>query len=803
MAGYALLGGGEAVIVDSVKPLATRVRLQDRAFDELTRAGVQWAALRPSPVAEIGDDVDVLVAASDYAMARTVLRHLGFLELPGRGRGSHRFFLGHDPARGDWLALDLVTDLAYGRWFEFETSLGAVCLERRSGPSNRQGLDPDDELYALLLHCLLDKRVISPRRASQLEELVLTERAAGPVRRFVEGRLPSEWTTEGIEQAVRARDWARLGSLGHPLGRRLGRHDPIGTTWRTIGRAVVRSLEPLLLLHKPGMTVALVGPDGSGKSTLAEQIKSGMGLPVRCVYMGLWQRGSSRLPRFFGVFEIAFRPLRIWGRYLRAIGYRRLGRIVVFDRYPLDATLPPKGRLVGLKRAYFWFLARCAPAPDLLIILDAPGELLFARKGEEDPISLEHDRQYFRALVGRVRNAVIVDASSTTDEVFRRVDGLMWSHLAKRTRREPIAGRPVAELVDYGRATGASSVGLVGRHFVDVRRRSRAGNALDLVMSDLRDRSLMPESWGAGRLSVTETGLGLVPIGPRDGPAQLIVKMPLCTWADRALDSHAQVVKRLIADGRLGEWSGLLPEIRCEGHAGEVRYLVEGLLPGRPASSLLTSGNGDVALRAAATAITGLHERTAETLCVDEAVVDAWVWRPVRAVSAALPASARSAWRTDALERIGEDVAAALRGRDVQVAWVHGDYWPGNVLMAEDGSRVTGIVDWGLSAPRLPTLHDSIDLILFARRIRERRDIGLLARAMLEDPRLDPTEADVLRLVGLGWPADRSGVRLAVVLAWLRHIGSVAGASGHVQNPWWVRQNLDPMLRGPLPSFDV
>jgi aminoglycoside phosphotransferase (APT) family kinase protein len=137
------------------------------------------------------------------------------------------------------------------------------------------------------------------------------------------------------------------------------------------------------------------------------------------------------------------------------------------------------------------------------------------------------------------------------------------------------------------------------------------------------------------------------------------------------------------------------------------------------------------------------------------------------------------------------------------VAWVHGDYWPGNVLVSEDGSTVTGIVDWSLAEPGLPPLHDTIDLILFARRIRQRRDVGFIARAMLEDPRLDPAEDYVIRTAGLGWPDDSSGLRLAIVLAWLRHIGSVAGVGGHVQNPWWVHQNLDPMLRTPLPSLHI
>jgi glycosyltransferase involved in cell wall biosynthesis/thymidylate kinase len=789
-------------IASRAEPLAPAATLQSRAFGELTRAGVQWAMLRPSSVLEPGDDVDVLVAPSDYGVARSVLLNFGFLQLPGRGRGSHRFFLGHDSSRGDWLALDVVTELAYGPRFEFKTNLGAACLERRSGSPARQNLDPDDELYSLLLHCLLDKGVISPKRASKLEQLVVADREAGPVRHLLAGLLPSEWTAERLEQAIRAGEWARLESLGRPISRRLRRRDPLGSMRRTLGRSIVGLIEPLLLLKRPGLTVALVGPDGAGKSTLAERIENSLGLPVRRIYMGLWQRRSSRLPNFVGVFEILFRPFRIWGRYLRAVGHRRLGRVVVFDRYPLDATLPPKGRLVRLKLIYFWFLAHCAPAPDLLVILDAPGELLFARKGEEDPVSLERDRRYFRALAERVKNSVIVDVSPPEADVFEQVDRAIWDRLTQRkSGSSATSSRLVARIARRGGAAGVSSAGRASRRFLGFRRRTRANNALDLVMSDLRAQSFMPESWSAGRLSVTETGVGMFQLGPPEGPAQFMVKVPLCAWAEGALKTHVQVVTRLSADPRLADWSKLLPVIRGEGRAGELSYVVEGLLPGQPASSLVKSGKGAAALRASAQAITGLHEQTGERLCVDDAVVESWVWDPVHAVCAALPAAGRSGWRSDALERIGQNVASALKGRDVQVAWVHGDYWPGNVLVAEDGSTVTGIVDWGFAEPKLPLLHDSIDLILFARRIQQRRDLGFLARAMLEDSHLDQTEDYVLRTVGLGWPADVAGVRLAVVLAWLHHIGSVAGVGGEVQNPWWVRQNLDPLLKSPLPSL--
>ena len=70
----------------------------------------------------------------------------------------------------------------------------------------------------------------------------------------------------------------------------------------------------------------------------------------------------------------------MWARVLRAAVYVARGHLVVFDRYTYDALLPVTGSLRWLKRPYFWVLAHLAPRPDLVLVLDLPGEVAFARK---------------------------------------------------------------------------------------------------------------------------------------------------------------------------------------------------------------------------------------------------------------------------------------------------------------------------------------------------------------------------------------------------------------------------------------
>ncbi len=179
------------------------------------------------------------------------------------------------------------------------------------------------------------------------------------------------------------------------------------------------------------MTVALLGPDGVGKSTLVAGLGADCPLAVRTVYMGLWQ-GADRpgRTRLAAVVAVLVRPLRVWGRVAVAAAHVARGRLVLFDRYTYDALLPVTGPLRWLKRPYFRVLAHLAPRPDLVLVLDLPGEVAFARKGELSPERLEAARQGFLALAPRV-GAEVVDAAAPPEQV--RADVLA------RIRRHPRA----------------------------------------------------------------------------------------------------------------------------------------------------------------------------------------------------------------------------------------------------------------------------------------------------------------------------------------------------------------------------
>jgi thymidylate kinase len=77
-------------------------------------------------------------------------------------------------------------------------------------------------------------------------------------------------------------------------------------------------------------------------------------------------------------------------------------------------------------------LGRFYPRPDLVIYLDAPGDVLLARKGEGSVEALERRRGEYRAIADHVQDFVEVDATRPVEEVTGAVADVIRSRLSGR-----------------------------------------------------------------------------------------------------------------------------------------------------------------------------------------------------------------------------------------------------------------------------------------------------------------------------------------------------------------------------------
>lgn len=231
-------------------------------------------------------------------------------------------------------------------------------------------------------------------------------------------------------------------------------------------------------------TIAVVGADGSGKTTLTHRLVETLPLPVKYVYMGTnlessnlvlpttrllleFKRLLGKRPDMRGPFDPSLmKPvprsfikrmavsLKSFLRTFNSLGeewfrqavialYSWRGFIVISDRHFLfdyyfhhilhkNALLPIADRLHG------FILDRFYPRPDLVVCLDAPAEVLYTRKSEASVNLLEKRRQEYLQLSGIVKDFVVVDATSSPDQVLNHVSDLIFDYY--RTWREKKLG---------------------------------------------------------------------------------------------------------------------------------------------------------------------------------------------------------------------------------------------------------------------------------------------------------------------------------------------------------------------------
>jgi hypothetical protein len=406
-------------------------------FHALDAEGIVWCLLRGEDELDLpGKDVDLLVAGAQMPGFRRVAARLGFASVPAWGYGSHAFLVSYDASRDAWIKLDIVTELAFGANYALATGAEAECLGRRQRADSGWALAEDDAFWTLILHRLLDKGSIGARDAARLPALAEAAQTHSTLARLVESLCPPDWSAGRIVAAARRNEWASLSALAPALTAAWRERRRIDVRRRAIANALRRcSGKALRVSRRQGVRVALLAPDGAGKTTLRQGIERTFYFPVRSVNMGLYQVPRPRGNRHVPGIGLAAQLSTQWAGWLRGAYHQRRGRLVLFDRYAYDALLPTRFRYRRLGRARRWLLARACPAPELVVFLDAPGEVLHARKGEKSVALLESQRQAYREVLHRLPRAAVVDASREAEQVRPEVTAIIWREYVRRWNR--------------------------------------------------------------------------------------------------------------------------------------------------------------------------------------------------------------------------------------------------------------------------------------------------------------------------------------------------------------------------------
>jgi thymidylate kinase len=403
-----------------------------RLFAALEDRRLSWSLLRvPSNLAAPSGDLDVLVAPEHSAAVREAAEAVGFVALPGWTSAPNMILVHYDRLSDCWLVLDVVTSVSFHSPPGWRLTLRERDVLRRRELHDGVAVPAgSDAFWLLLLHCLLDKRFVPPHYRTRLKQLA-PGASRSVIGRTVVMAAGDQWSETSLVDAVLSERWEALEEMAARLAADLRRRRAVRERARALAtRALATARKPLLLSRRTGVSLAVLGPDGVGKSTAVETIRRSFPFGSRTVYMGLWKSAGGGPLR--ARLEVLARPLRLWARYAAARYHQLRGRLVLFDRYVYEAWLPANPPFLVLKNAYYWLLRHSVPSPDLAVVLDVPGRVAYARKGENSPDELEWERRIYRDLAARLPSVHVIDASRDADAVRADITSLMWERLVSR-----------------------------------------------------------------------------------------------------------------------------------------------------------------------------------------------------------------------------------------------------------------------------------------------------------------------------------------------------------------------------------
>jgi thymidylate kinase len=122
-----------------------------------------------------------------------------------------------------------------------------------------------------------------------------------------------------------------------------------------------------------------------------------------------------------------------WYRQSVAWYYQKRGYVILFDRhffsdyYSYDIANSSTDRTFS-QRAHGFMLKHLYPRPSLLIYLDAPAEVLYARKGEGTIAVLEERRKAYMQMRDLVPHFAVLDATQPAEIVTQNAVSVIQEH---------------------------------------------------------------------------------------------------------------------------------------------------------------------------------------------------------------------------------------------------------------------------------------------------------------------------------------------------------------------------------------
>jgi hypothetical protein len=436
---------------------------------------IRWYALDLIPSRDLrplGREKDGVVAASpQVAAAVAVLHHLAWSgEVPLRYRVRLRSTdTGHDPFRAMRFARRAVAssserelravrrqllmqafvwtlhDRPGGVVHDVVRTTTSLLNSRRGWWIGVEGLNAERSSSHLVQHLKEEHLLVGRWGSSAPAPMNPVRRALWAAKTRLKRRLGATVVTTGssahtsadLRIVSRDQDW-----IVHD-GRTARSVDDMTAVTRMVVEALSgRSIDPEPARRRTRRVIGLAGPDGAGKSTLAERLEMDPRLAPTTRFHWrpdvlpplsgfLRRRTPAPTPTppsaasTHGAAVSVVRLLYYWldtqvGFLTRWRPGRRSAGTVLVERTFLDVGADPLRYGFDLPNVVIDKAIRWSFEPDLVIVLDVPGNEAALRKGELPAVEAERQLAWWRGDAGDVADIRLVDASAPIDVVAGR-----------------------------------------------------------------------------------------------------------------------------------------------------------------------------------------------------------------------------------------------------------------------------------------------------------------------------------------------------------------------------------------------
>jgi thymidylate kinase len=256
-----------------------------------------------------------------------------------------------------------------------------------------------------------------------------------------------------ITRAARTGDWSNVVAAQNELASQLISFSPPAVDRNYRIKEFVRKISRNL--HPTGLMVVCLGPDGAGKSTALSAMKEGLEKAFRRTAQFHLRpkmlKGTAAASQFVAdphgkpnrgiltsILKVIYFCLDYWVSYfarLRPMLVR--STFVLFDRYFYDLQVDQRRYRYSGPTWLVRMLSHLVPAPDLVLVFDAPADQIHARKQELPLEELSRQRELYRHFAASRRRCPVrmIDASKPIDEMISQCFTEVLTVLEARTHK--------------------------------------------------------------------------------------------------------------------------------------------------------------------------------------------------------------------------------------------------------------------------------------------------------------------------------------------------------------------------------